>query len=44
MKKVFEACKNIAEYVHPNYRLIECVKRGVIYHHGAVPESNKNVY
>lgn len=37
-EKIFEACKNIAEYVHPNYRLIECVKRGVIYHHGAVPE------
>ena len=37
-EKIFEAYKNIAEYVHPNYRLIECVKRGVIYHHGAVPE------
>lgn len=37
-EKILEACKNIAEYVHPNYRLIECVKRGVIYHHGAVPE------
>lgn len=37
-EKILEACKNIAEYVHPDYRLIECVKRGVIYHHGAVPE------
>ncbi len=36
--KIEEACKNIAEYVHPQYRLIGCVKRGVIYHHGAVPE------
>lgn len=36
--RLLEACKNIAEYVHPKYRLIECVKRGVIYHHGAVPE------
>lgn len=33
-----EACKNIAEYVHPKYRLIESIKRGVIYHHGDVPE------
>lgn len=37
-EKILEVCKNIAEYVHPDYRLIECVKRGVIYHHGAVPE------
>ena len=37
-EKILEACKNIAEYVHPDYRLIECVKRGVNYHHGAVPE------
>lgn len=33
-----EACKNISEYVHPKYRLIESLKRGVIYHHGAVPD------
>lgn len=33
-----EACKNISEYVHPKYRLIESIKRGVIYHHGDVPE------
>lgn len=32
------ACKNLAEYVHPDYRLISCLKRGVIYHHGDVPE------
>lgn len=37
-ERLLEACKNIAEYVHPKYRLIDCIKRGVIYHHGAVPE------
>ncbi len=34
-----EACKNIAEYIHPKYRLINALKHGVIYHHGDVPES-----
>ena len=36
--KINKACKDIAEYVHPQYRLINCMKHGVIYHHGAVPE------
>ena len=36
--KIEEACKNIAEYVHPKYRMIEAIQRGAIYHHGAVPE------
>jgi cellulose biosynthesis protein BcsQ len=37
-EKIKEALKNIAEYVHPQYLLIECLKHGVIYHHGSVPE------
>lgn len=37
-EKIKKACEDIAEYVHPKYRLIYCIKRGVIYHHGAVPE------
>lgn len=36
--KIAEACKNIAEYVHPKYRMIDCLGRGIIYHHGSVPE------
>lgn len=36
--KIIEACNNIAEYVHPHYRMIECLKCGIIYHHGSVPE------
>lgn len=38
VQKIEEACKNIAEYVHPKYRMIEAIQRGAIYHHGAVPE------
>lgn len=34
-----EACKSISEYMHPYYSLIECLKRGIIYHHGSVPDN-----
>ena len=37
-KRIKEACKNMAEYVHPKYRMIQAIQRGAIYHHGAVPE------
>lgn len=36
--KIEKACKDIAEYIHPEYNLISCLKKGIIYHHGAVPE------
>lgn len=36
--KIEKICKNIAEYIHPKYTLIDSIKKGVIYHHGAVPE------
>lgn len=36
--KIEKACKDIKEYVHPQYRLIDALKRGIIYHHGSVPE------
>lgn len=37
-EKIEEACKNIAEYVHPKYLMIDCIKHGIIYHHGSVLE------
>lgn len=37
-ERIEEACKNIEAYVHPKYRMIQAIQRGVIYHHGAVPE------
>lgn len=36
--KIESICNDIAEYVHPKYRLLDCLKHGVIYHHGSVPE------
>ena len=32
------ACKALAGYVHRDYFLIYCLKRGVVYHHGAVTD------
>lgn len=37
-ERLQKACENIAEYVHPKYRLLDAIKHGVIYHHGDVPE------
>lgn len=31
-------CDEISEYVHPDYRILRCLRRGVAYHHGAVPD------
>ena len=36
--KIDIAIKNIAEQTHPDYLIIKCLKKGVIYHHGSVPE------
>lgn len=34
-----EACQSISEYMHPKYALIDCLKKGIIYHHGSVPDN-----
>lgn len=31
-------CDEISEYVHPQYRILDCLRRGVAYHHGSVPD------
>ena len=33
-----DACKNLSAYLQPQYNLIACLKKGVIYHHGSVPD------
>lgn len=35
---VEQACEQLANYLHKDYDLIECLKRGVVYHHGSVPD------
>lgn len=29
---------SISEIIHPEYNLIECIKHGVLYHHGGIPD------
>lgn len=38
-EKIEKACKDIAEYINPNYNLINFLHKGIIYHHGSVPDS-----
>lgn len=31
-------CDDIKEYVHEEYSLVKCLKRGLVYHHGSMPD------
>tara|TARA_A100001391_G_scaffold143804_2_gene101637 strand:+ start:5305 stop:7752 length:2448 start_codon:yes stop_codon:yes gene_type:complete len=31
-------CEDISDFLHRDYGLLDCIKRGVIYHHGSVPD------
>lgn len=33
------ACENIANYLQPQYNLLTCLRKGIIYHHGSVPDA-----
>ena len=33
------ACKNISNYLQPQYNLLVCLRKGIIYHHGSVPDA-----
>ena len=33
-----EIISTIADFLHPDYNLIKCVKKGIVYHHGGMPE------
>lgn len=32
------ACEDISEFLHKDYDMLDCMSRGVIYHHGSVPD------
>ena len=36
---VSKACENISNYLQPQYNLLACLKKGIIYHHGSVPDA-----
>lgn len=33
-----EAIAAISDYIHPQYDLLKCIQKGVVYHHGAMPD------
>ena len=33
------ACDDISEYLQPQYNLLTCLRKGIIYHHGSVPDA-----
>ncbi|MDD4909623.1 MAG: DEAD/DEAH box helicase family protein [Candidatus Omnitrophica bacterium] len=37
-KEVEELCKDISSYLHEDYNLLKCIKGGVVYHHGSMPD------
>lgn len=37
--RIYKASRDISEYVHGNYNLIYCLRRGILYHHGSVPDN-----
>ena len=41
-EKIEKACKQLSDYLHPEYNLLTCLQKGVIYHHGSVPDAIKS--
>lgn len=38
-EKIQTACEHLSSFLDPNYFLIDCLKKGFIYHHGSVPDN-----
>ena len=36
---IAKACENISKYLQPRYNLLACLRKGIIYHHGSVPDT-----
>ena len=36
---IIKACDNISDYLQPQYNLLACLRKGIIYHHGSVPDA-----
>ncbi|WP_103652416.1 DEAD/DEAH box helicase [Campylobacter concisus] len=37
--KLNKAASDLREYVHEDYKLADYIKKGIVYHHGSIPES-----
>lgn len=38
-EEIQKACNDLGSYLNKNYFLISCIKKGVIFHHGSVPDN-----
>lgn len=38
-EEIIKACNDISEYLSKDYFLIFCIRKGVIFHHGSVPDN-----
>lgn len=34
-----KVCDELTKYFHEDYTLIKCLKKGIVYHHGSIPEN-----
>lgn len=37
--KLKKAIRHISEYIDPEYTIVKCLRKGIIYHHGSVPDT-----
>ena len=42
-KEVRQAIKNIKEYIHPDYYLVDFLEKGIAYHYGRLPQLIRNL-
>lgn len=36
---LLDACKELASHIDVEYHLIDCLRKGIVYHHGSVPDT-----
>lgn len=41
-EKLKKVINNISSFIHPDYTLVKCLKKGIIYHHGSIPDVIRN--
>lgn len=35
---ITDICKQLSDHIHGQYNLVQCLQKGIIYHHGSVPD------
>src|SRR5699024_2939993 len=42
-KSIQQAIRNIREYIHPDYYLVDFLEKGIAYHYGRLPQLIRNL-